>query len=201
MKTVFATVNRLPLDNRNVSSTRNRMTQQIALLRGINVGGKNKVKMADLRDVLSDAGLDDVRTYIQSGSVCFGSRKSRSSLESLIRSCIKDSFGCDVPVMVRPQSFFEDLIAESPYCKSGKPKFDVAELGAVILAKKPTAAKVKSLAEQEFSDEYQILRDVVYFRVHNGFRNTKLNNVLFEKKLGVAATARNWKTICKLVEM
>ncbi len=175
--------------------------QKIALLRGVNVGGKNRMKMADLVESLAKAGLLEVRTYIQSGNIGFASRKNCSGLEKLIRDAISHSFGYDVPVMVREQSFFVELIANSPYCKSGKPKFDITQLCATILGQKPPSKAVQTLAELEFSDEYQVAGDVVYLRMLRGYSNTKLTNGFLEKKLGVAATSRNWKTICMLAEM
>ena len=70
-----------------------------------------------------------------------------------------------------------------------------------MLEKKPAAKNVKALAELEFEDQYELDGDVVYLRMTTGYSKTKLTNGFFEKKLGVAATTRNWKTVCKLAEM
>ena len=175
--------------------------RKIALLRGINVGGRNKVKMADLRDQFVEAGLADVSTYIQSGNICFESTRSCTSLTKLIHDTIESNFGHDVPVMVREQAFFAGLIVNNPFCSKGKPKSDIKELHATLLEKKPPAKNVKALAELEFEDEYRVAGDVVYLRIVTGYSKTKLTNAFFEKKLGVAATTRNWKTVCKLAEM
>jgi uncharacterized protein (DUF1697 family) len=174
---------------------------KIALLRGINVGGKNKLKMADLKDSLAVAGLNDVRTYIQSGNICFDSKLPRKKLEALIMDTIAADFGYSVSVMVRDQKFFQNLIKSSPYCKSGKPKVDIAELHVTLLAKKPLASAVATMAELDFADQYEVVNDVVFLRITSGYSKTKLTNGFLEKKLGVAATSRNWKTVCKLVEM
>jgi uncharacterized protein (DUF1697 family) len=175
--------------------------QKIALLRGINVGRKNRMKMAELIECLETAALAEVRTYIQSGNICFRSAKSCSKLEALIHEAICGAFGFDVPVMVREQSFFKALVDESPFCQRGEPKFEIAQLGVTLLGKKPATKAVKELAELKIDDEYVIAGDVIYLRLLSGFSKTKLTNNLLEKKLAVAATTRNWKTICKLIEM
>lgn len=174
---------------------------KIALLRGINVGTKNRLKMADLHSSLSNAGLENVRTYIQSGNIAFDSKRSCRQLEELIRGVIDDDFGYDVPVLVREQKYFQRLIANSPYCEAGSPKFDIDQLHVTLLSRKPAAKAVREVAELEFSDEYQLVGDVVYLRLFGAYHKSKLNNNFLEKKLAVAATSRNWKTICKLVEM
>jgi len=175
--------------------------RKIALLRGINVGGKNVIKMVELRSSLEKAGLKDVGTYIQSGNICFECSKSCSALKKLVHKSIKTDFGFDVPVLVREQQFFDKVIAKSPFCAKGKPKFDVKALCVTLLEKKPPAKNVKALAELDFSDAYVIAGDVVYLHLPNGYSKTKLTNGFLEKKLGVAATTRNWKTFCKLAEM
>lgn len=177
-----------------------KQSQKIALLRGINVGGKNKLKMADLRDSLTAAGLADVRTYIQSGNICFRSNETPAKLEALIQRTILQDFGFDVPTLVRPQSFLKKLIDSSPYCENGVPSHDVKELHATILAKKPTTKSVAALKELS-TDDFEIIGNVIYLRCPNGYSKTKLTNGFIERKLGSQATTRNWKTICTIAEM
>lgn len=174
---------------------------KIALLRGVNVGSKNRLKMAELCSSLSNVGLENVCTYIQSGNVAFESKLSCLKLEALIHDAITEDFGYDVPVLVREQKYFQQVVMQSPYCKAGKPRFDVVQLHVTLLGKKPTAKAVRELAELKFTDHYEIVGDVVYLRLFGAYHKTKLNNNFLEKKFGVAATSRNWKTICKLVEM
>ena len=171
---------------------------QIALLRGINVGKKNRIKMADLSESLAKVGLENVRTYIQSGNIALESKLSRAKLEDLIAGAIADDFDCDVPVLVREKKYFQRVLQENPFCKS---KFDIAQLHVTLLSKKPSAKAVGELADLEFADPYEIAGDVVYLRLVSGYSKTKLTNGFLEQKLGVAATSRNWETICKLVEM
>jgi len=189
----------LTLSDCESRSTKSR--QKIALLRGINVGGNNRIKMVDLVSALTDVGLVDVRTYIQSGNICFESSASCSNLEKLVVNAISDRFGIQVPALVREQKYFEQLIAQSPFCKAGKPNFEISQLHVTLLSKKPKPKAVSEFAKLEFGDEYEIVGDAVYLRLLTGYSKTKLTNGFLEKKLGVAATSRNWKTVCKLVEM
>ena len=176
--------------------------RKIALLRGINVGGKNKVKMQDLVYCLSDAGLDNVRTYIQSGNIAFDSRAKCGELETRVHQSLQESFGFDVSVMVRTDKAWGKLVAENPFCDSGVPTCDVKELHVTLLGKKPTKKAIDSLSDIKLDgDQYEVIGDRVYLRIVNGYSKTKLTNGLLEKRLGVAATSRNWKTVCKIAEL
>jgi len=174
---------------------------KIALLRGINVGGKNRIKMADLRTTLSKAGLANVRTYIQSGNVAFESTLDCEPLEGLVRDAIKSDFGCVVPVLVRDQKYFAKVVSQCPFCPTDGSEFESKQLHVTFLGETPTAQAVRSLGGLEFEDEFRVVGDVVYLRLICGYSKTKLTNGFLEKKLIVAATSRNWKTLTKLVEM
>jgi uncharacterized protein (DUF1697 family) len=175
--------------------------RKIALLRGINVGGKNVIRMAELRSSLEDAGLSDVSTLIQSGNICFESSRACKGLEKLIHDTIQQDFGFEVPVLVREQSAIQAVIAKSPFCVKGQPKFDIKHLHVTLLGKEPLAKSIKAFAELDFDDEYVIAGDVVYLNLPSGYSKTKLTNGFLEKKLNVPATTRNWKTFCKVAEM
>lgn len=184
-----------------MNSFSNEEKSKVALLRGVNVGSKNRLRMADLTECLAGAGLNDVRTYIQSGNICFTSRKTCTRLEALIHDSILNEFGFDVPVVVRERDYFIRLVEANPYLDSELPDIDVKQLYVILLQQEPSAAALESLPVLEASDQYQIIGDVVYLRIQGRFSDTKLTIAFFEKKLGVAATARNWKTICKIAEM
>ena len=159
------------------------------------------IKMAELRSSLENAGLADVSTLIQSGNICFESLKSCSRMQKLIHETIFDDFGFDVPVVVREQSTIREVVAKSPFCDKGEPKFDIKQLHVTLLGKKPVAKNVKALAGIDFDDDYRIAGDVVYLNLPSGYSKTKLTNGFLEKKLDVPATTRNWKTFCKVAEM
>lgn len=173
------------------------MTIYIGLLRGINVGGHKKLKMASLKQHLSDDGLEDVTTYIQSGNLIFQSRKKEAALESLIAKCILTHFGFNVPVLVRSLAFIESLFEHNPFHDC-----DLKTVAATILSDAPNKKSRESLQARDFSpDRLKILTDVAYLHCPNGSIKSKLTISLMEKQFGVQATNRNWNTITKLVAL
>lgn len=158
--------------------------------------------MQALASCLQAAGLKEICTYIQSGNIAFDSSASCRKLEGLIWRSLHEKFGFDVSVMVRDKAFWSQLIEENPFCESGDPTCDINELHVTLLGKKPAKEPIRSLAEIQLSgDELHLIGDRVYLRIVNGYSKTKLTNGAIEKKLGVAATSRNWKTICKLADL
>jgi len=164
----------------------------IGLLRAVNVGGR-KLSMDDLRRVVADVGGSDARTYLQSGNVVFsGSRAVASGLSAALSA----EAGFDVPVLLRSAS---DLAA----VVSGQPLAGPASSWHVtFLATKPTAAAVASLDPSAYGDDsFAVVRREVYLRTPGGYGRSKLSNAFFERKLGVVATTRNWRTVCALTEL
>lgn len=173
----------------------------IALLRGINVGGKNVIKMAELKRVFEVIGLCDVQTYIQSGNVLFKSEEDEEFLREKIGYEIEANFGFSVTVILRTSAELEQLILNSPFSEK-----EVAEAEAssqaesqyvALLSHAPLPEKIETLhAYQNESEQYKIIGREVFLLFHYSIRNSKLANNL--DKLGVSATVRNWKTINKL---
>lgn len=173
------------------------MPKMVALLRGINVGGHKKIKMAELRSALEQSGLKSVQSYIQSGNLLFESAKQPMTLENQIHKAIESEFGFDVPVMVRPASFFSKVVSGNPF-----PKQDSQFLCAAVLSESPKKKYIDAIGTSPFgNDQFKIVKDVVYIHCPSGFGRTKLTNGFFEKKLYCQATSRNWKTINKLIEL
>ncbi|MBV9098668.1 MAG: DUF1697 domain-containing protein [Frankiaceae bacterium] len=167
------------------------MAVWIGLLRAVNVGGR-KLPMSVLSGVVADVGGKDVRTYLQSGNVVFSaSRQVASSLSSELSSAA----GFDVPVLLRSAA---DLAA----VLSGQP-LDGPESAwhVTFLESKPSGAAVAALDPSAYDDSFAIVGREVYLRTPGGYGRTKLTNALFERKLGVVATTRNWRTVCALAEM
>jgi uncharacterized protein (DUF1697 family) len=173
------------------------MTTFIALIRGINVGGHKKVKMADLRVACEALGLDDVRTLLQSGNVVFRtSRTDRAALVSEIESVL----GVDAKVILRTAKELQAAIAANPM-KEQAQKTPSAFIVA-FLAQKPAPAAMKTLTDAYKGPEEMRLHGAeLYIHYGAGMGTSKLTNVLIEKKLGVTGTARNWNTVTKLAEM
>jgi len=174
----------------------------IALLRGINVGGKRKIKMADLRAMCEKIGLQEVQTYIQSGNLIFeDSEEDRSVLEKALQEQIKARFGFEIPVMMMTQTYLEQVAKNNPFLQQNE-DLDTKLLHVTFLAAAPAEDLLNILEEQETgTDEFKVLDKQVYLYFPNGYGRTKLTNTVFEKKLQVAATTRNWRTINKLIHL
>lgn len=185
------------------SAKTTREIQQIALLRGINVGGRNKLKMAELRALLEKSGFKDVATYIQSGNVLFQNCGSNSANAQKIKKLIATEFEYDVKVLMLNASVLATVADGNPFGQDFEDHLHVTFLGA-----KPKAAALKSTVELQSAgglklgdDQFKVVQDVVYIHCPNGYGRTKLNNTFFETKLQVEATTRNWKTLNKLIEL
>lgn len=173
------------------------MQKYIALLRGINVSGQKKIKMADLRASLSDTGFQNTQTYIQSGNIVFESTGAdRQKLSDQIEKCILDSFGFLVPVTVIPKSEFEKILTANPFRKEGE---DTKPLYVVFLFDSPAKDRVEELKTTPTgNDQYELSNPFIFMKYPEGIGKSKMDNNFFERKLGVRATTRNWNTIIKL---
>ncbi|CAM1349445.1 DUF1697 domain-containing protein [Tenacibaculum crassostreae] len=170
------------------------MNTYIVLLRGINVSGKNKIPMAELRALLNDLKFQEVQTYIQSGNIILKSELSKEEVCKKINLGIKDKFGFDIPVLARTPEEWGKTIEKYPFSIENEKIVAFSFLNKVPEQKE---LEVKGLNE----DQYQIVDDVVYLYCPSSFANTKLTNNTIEKKLAVIATTRNYKTTIKLLEM
>ena len=173
----------------------------ISLLRGINVSGQKKILMADLKALYVSLGFCDVLTYIQSGNVIFSSELGVDKIVTLIEKAINKQYGFEVPVQVREVEVFEKLIVECPFRE-----FDLVEEGTRVmvtfLAKLPSEENVVKLMTYVKEPERLVLHGrQIYLHCPNGYGKTKLSNTFIEKKLGVTATTRNWKSVVKLYEL
>ena len=175
------------------------MTTYVAMLRGINVSGRNKLAMEDLRTLVASVGGTRVRTYIQSGNAVFDSRRSPSSLVGLLQGELKGALGSEVPVLVRTKEELALVIDVNPFVRRGQ---DAASLHVTFLGDAPGADAVAAAGQRgPDDDEFQVVGREVYLRCPNGYGTTKLTNAFFEKKLGSEATTRNWKTVNTLAAM
>ncbi len=179
------------------------MTTCIALLRGINVTGHHKIKMAVLKQLFLDLGYIDVVTYIQSGNVLFKSEGQESSkIEQSIVYAIENKFKYTVTVLVLAKKQIETIYNSNPFIEKIK-NVDHTKLYATFLNSAPVLDRISEIKNRINSndDEFQIIDKTAYLYCPNGYGKTKLNNNFFEKKLKVNATTRNWKTITKLFEL
>ncbi len=173
----------------------------ICLLRGINVSGKNSIKMADLKKMFEDIGATQVMTYIQSGNVVFHfSETGPMNLAQRISDEIKARFAFDVPALVMTSEKLKKLVAENPFVDD--PAKDPAFLHLTFLASVPNSFDTEFIQSKIMGEEeFVFAGDVVYLYCPHGYGKTKLNNTFFENKLKVQATTRNLKTTLKLLDL
>lgn len=169
----------------------------LALLRGINVGGKNKLPMKDLVGLFEDVGCLNVRTFIQSGNVIFNaSRGLVKGLPNLITRTIEENLGYRIPVVLRTAEEMDEAIHWNPFIAAGVPE---KTLHVYFLASLPDARAVATLdASRSLPDRFQVCGQEIYVELPNGMARTKLTNAYFDSKLATISTARNWKTVIQL---
>jgi uncharacterized protein (DUF1697 family) len=175
-------------------------TRYVALLRGINVGGRNKVPMADLRAVVEQVGHADVSTYIQSGNVLFTSTKPRAEVESELEARLEQRFGFPLVVVVRSHAQLRAVVDQAPAGFGKKPEqyhSDVMFLRAPLTAAK--AMKVVKL--RDGVDQAWPGRGVVYFaRLSARRTQSKLSSIVGTPEYALM-TIRSWATTTKLLEL
>lgn len=169
----------------------------VALLRGINVGGKNKLPMARLASIFAQVGCKDVRTYIQSGNVVYRATRPLSRrVAGLVSSAIADELGLTVPVLTRSARELRDVIAANPF-PGGEDALHV-----VFLSSAPDAKAAASLDPQRSPpDRFVVSGREVYLHCPDGLGKTRLTGAYLEARLGVTTTARNWRTVLALAEL
>lgn len=174
------------------------MTIYVALLRGINVGGHNIIKMQDLKNLLLNSGLENVNTYIQSGNIVFQSDKSAEQLKIQIEQEIKNKYGFSINVILRTASEWERIMKDCPYPADALQDGESVHL--TLLGKEISNEGLQHLFEyQSDSEECFINGKEVYLYLRKSFLDSKISNQL--SKLGVPMTSRNWKTIKKIESM
>ena len=173
----------------------------VALLRGINVNGHRVMKMADLRASLehhSDS-FSHVKTWIQTGNVIFQSSRNSQELKEKMKEVILKDFGLDdVPVMIRTGQEIKEALANNPFAERESKRIFIA-----FLDQKPRQDLMDEMGRLDYSPEEYVLsekNDMIYFYIPN-FAKYKLDTTLFEKKLQLKASSRNWRTTTKLAEL
>ena len=169
----------------------------MALLRGINLGARNKVPMAELRRVFEEVGCADVQTYIQSGNVLFRKRAAdRAALSRKLERAVEKTFGVNATVVLRTWPELRKLFAAHPFGA------DTSRTSVTFLAAKPAAKDVRRLRRLEIApDEVKVVGSDVFVRYPRGVQGARLSGAQLERELGVAGTNRNWRTVARLVEL
>ena len=170
----------------------------VALLRGINVGGRARVPMGELRDVFESLGLADVQTYVQSGNVVFStSGRVPKTLPDSLESEIAKAFGVQSKVLIRTERELTAL--EHPFLEDER---EPARLHVVFLRDAPTKAAVGKLDDDRSPpDRFTTNGREIFVHYPDGSGRSKLTVEYFERVLGTVGTARNWKTVLRLREL
>jgi uncharacterized protein (DUF1697 family) len=160
--------------------------------------GKNRVPMAELREVLGKAGFENARTYIASGNALVESDLSAKEIESKVHDLIKKHIGPDLVVVVRTAAELQKVLDGNPFAKD----YDSSRVFFVLFQRPPPAAAVRELLAQEFGEEEVVItKNAGYLYIPGSAARSKLSNNFLEKKLGVGSTSRNFNTMSKLIEL
>ena len=175
------------------------MKTYIALFRGINVGGNNILPMKELAALLENLGSHNVKTYIQSGNAVFRHKvENAAQLSSRISAAIKESHGFEPRVLLLDLVEMEKAIASNPFPEAeSEPK----SLHLYFLASRPENPDLKTLESiKQDNEQFKLIDKVFYLHAPDGIGRSKVAERA-EKALGVAVTARNWRSVCKIMAM
>jgi uncharacterized protein (DUF1697 family) len=175
------------------------MQTYIALLRGINVGGHNPLKMDELKKLFISLSFTNITTIIQSGNIIFSTAKVNTDiLNNEITAAIKEQFNFAVGCVVLTIQEFTEMVKHNVFVKD-KP---IETLHVTLLQRLPQKEKSKALNNFPKTDvEFNLINKAVYLFCPQSYSSNKLTNTVLEKVLGVQATTRNWKTILRLLEI
>lgn len=180
------------------------MTVYIGLLRGINVGGHNKVRMAELKTAFESTGLKRVRTYIQSGNVLFESDEDEGTLRSKLEQELLETFAIRTPIVLRASVELKQMIENCPFSENVRRDAatppEVKTFYVCMLTDPPGHEGLERLSGFRNERDEIVVRDRdIYLLLRDGVRSSQLANHIDE--LGIASTVRNWETMNKLYDL
>jgi uncharacterized protein (DUF1697 family) len=180
-------------------SKANRATH-IALLRGINVGGKNRVPMKELRAIFTEAGCESVKSHIQSGNVVFRATPSQmKKLSQSVARAMKADLGVEVPLVFRTHDALKKAARNNPFARGD---FDPRLVMVGFLEKKPSSAAIKKLDPQRSpGDSFKVVGSEIHLDYPKGSARSKLTVDYIDRTLQTVCTARNWNTVQKLLAL
>ncbi len=171
-----------------------------AFLRGINVGGKNIVKMETLREILSAQGFENVKTYINSGNVIFETAKTDDKkLAAKIETAIETGFGLKIKVMARSLAEIEKIVENNPFAGEFE---DDKDLHVFFLDEElPPEKCALLLANNNENERFSVINREIFCHLRISVLDSLMGKDYIGKKLKVSATARNWRTVNKILEL
>jgi uncharacterized protein (DUF1697 family) len=175
------------------------MARLVVLLRGVNLVRRNRIAMPALREALEEAGYEDVATYVQSGNVVLSSRRSAKRVQSDVGRLLADRFGLDVAVLVRTRAELARVVERNPL---GKVATNPRHYQVTFLESAPSAEVLSKLEAAAAGKERVVHVGRELYAWHpDGVARSKLAALMAGRGLGVIATARNWTTVTKLLEL
>lgn len=177
------------------------MATYISMLRGINVSGKNMIRMADLTSLYQSLGFENVTTYLQSGNVVFDSdAPDTAELSARIVAEINRKMGYSIAVLVCTVDYVGELINANPFVSENED--DPTKLLITFLKQPPSEERMNALKVPD-GETAQLVwgKQAIFLYCPDGYGQTKLSNTFFERKLAVSATTRNWNTVRALYKM
>jgi uncharacterized protein (DUF1697 family) len=173
------------------------MAVQIALLRAINVGGRSKIAMSDLRNIFDEMGFADIQTILQTGNIIFRSKLSGEKLSARIEQQLVSALGLQTDVLIRSAEEWPKIVAANPFPEIAKDKPNLLVL--MLLKSQPNAEAVESLRSAIKGPEIIETNGAqLYISYPDGIGRSKLTNTLIESKLSTRGTGRNWNTVLKI---
>jgi uncharacterized protein (DUF1697 family) len=172
-------------------------TRHVSLLRGINVGGHNLISMARLRALYEALGCEDVETYLQSGNVVFRRTRDPAGVGRGVERAVKRELGLDIRVLDRTHAALATIVAADPFHG-----IDPSRQFVMFLSGRPGREIARELDHVRLGpDEAVLIGEELHFHCPEGIGDSKLPGLLSEKRLGVAGTTRNWRTVTRLLEL
>ncbi len=175
------------------------MVKYAAFLRGINIGGKNIVKMSDLKKSLADKQFKDVKTYINSGNIVFRHEDNRKEIKDTISEIIQSQFNINIDMVIKTEKEVNNIIVNSPF--NDKEDDNAKKVVVMLSGKIDEDAASQFRTDKKIVENYYHHDDLLYIYYHDGAGRSRFTANYIEKKLNVISTARNWNTIIKIGEM
>lgn len=175
------------------------MTRYALLLRGVNVGRKNSLPMAELRAMLAKLGCTDVKTYVQSGNAVFGAKLGKAALTKAVEHALEEYMGRPIATTLRTLQQMKAVVDGNPFSTvATKPAY----LCVTFLSHAPSKTEIAPLHAQDWKPElFTVVGKEIYTWYPNGQGRSALAAALGKLPLRGAVTTRNWNTVQKLVEM
>ena len=175
------------------------MPTYVVLLRGINLGSKRRVAMADLRELLEGLGYDEVRTHLQSGNVVLRTAGSAAAVKKKVEAALATHCGFDVDVVVRTKAQLDKVIAQSPFDGTAT---DGARYLVTFLDKAPGTTWLADLDPADYEPaQVEVRGSEVFLWLPTGVQASRLARVVGDTKLHGTATSRNWNVVTRLAEL